>query len=162
MDSLPKPADVGAVLILLLLVTFGWSGCVRAEDKVARVGILAPITDDAARQRLYEPFRATLAQRGWVEGKNASYYYRAAKGVSMQFDDAVSELIQLKVDIIYADSAPATRAAYAATRTIPIVALDYTNDPVAVGYARSYAVPGSNLTGFFLDAPQFGSRRRSR
>jgi putative ABC transport system substrate-binding protein len=76
----------------------------------------------------------------------------------MQFDQAAAELVQLKVDVILADSAPATRAAYAATRTIPIVALDYTNDPVAAGYAQSYARPGHNLTGFFLDAPQFAAK----
>ena len=76
----------------------------------------------------------------------------------MQFDEAAAELVQLKVDLIYADSAPATRAAFAATRAIPIVALDYTNDPVVAGYAQSYASPGHNLTGFFLDAPEFAAK----
>src|SRR5262249_15856523 len=51
-----------------------------------------------------------------------------------------------------------TRAAYAATRTIPIVALDYTNDPVAAGYAESYGRPARNLTGLFLDAPGFAAK----
>ena len=55
-------------------------------------------------------------------------------------------------------SSIATRAAHAATRTIPIVGLDYTNDPVAAGYAEEYARPGRNLTGFFLDAPEFATK----
>jgi putative ABC transport system substrate-binding protein len=41
---------------------------------------------------------------------------------------------------------------------IPIVALDYTNDPVAAGYAESYGHPGKNLTGVFLDAPAFAGK----
>jgi hypothetical protein len=51
------------------------------------------------------------------------------------------------------NSAPATRAAFATPRTIPIVALDFTNDPVAEGYAKTYGQRGGNLTGVFLDAP---------
>jgi len=57
-----------------------------------------------------------------------------------------------------ADSAPALRAAYAATRTIPIVASDYTTDPIAEGYVASYARPGGNVTGVFLDAPEFAGK----
>jgi putative ABC transport system substrate-binding protein len=37
--------------------------------------------------------------------------------------------------------------------TIPIVANDLENDPVAMGYIASLARPGGNLTGQFLDAP---------
>jgi putative ABC transport system substrate-binding protein len=45
-----------------------------------------------------------------------------------------------------------------ATHTIPIVGLDFTNDPVAVGYADSYGRPRRNLTGIFLDAPEFAGK----
>jgi putative ABC transport system substrate-binding protein len=79
-------------------------------------------------------------------------------GDPSQLAEAAAELVRLKVDVIFADSAPATRAAYAATRTIPIVALDFTTDPVAEGYVESYGRPGGNLTGVFLDAPGFAGK----
>ena len=45
------------------------------------------------------------------------------------------------------------RAVRDATRTIPIVALDFESDPVEAGFARSFAQPGGNITGCFLDQP---------
>lgn len=60
--------------------------------------------------------------------------------------------------MIYALGAPTLRAAAAATSTIPIVGVDYTNDPVAAGYARSYSRPGGNVTGVFVDAPEFAAK----
>ena len=56
--------------------------------------------------------------------------------------EAAAELTRLKVDVIYADSAPSVRAAHAATSTIPIVANDFTTDPIAEGYVESYGRPG--------------------
>src|SRR5262249_18632025 len=98
------------------------------------------------------------AERGWVEGKNVALEYRSARGSPPQFGEPAAELVGLKVDVIYANNAPATRAAYAATRSIPIIGLDYTNDPVAAGYAESYSRPGRNFTGFCLGAPELASK----
>ncbi|NIO38767.1 MAG: ABC transporter substrate-binding protein, partial [Burkholderiales bacterium] len=81
--------------------------------------------------------------------------YRSVRGNPPQYDDSAAELVGLNVDVIVTDNAPATRAAFDATDKIPIVGLDFTNDPVAAGYVQSYARPGGNLTGFFLDAPTF-------
>jgi putative tryptophan/tyrosine transport system substrate-binding protein len=146
---------------IAFLIGLGWTGESWAQAKIARVGILATapsdVTDDVIAE-FYEPCRRMLAQEGWIEGKTIALEYRNARGNPPQFAEAVAELVKLRVDVIYADSAPATRAAYAATRTIPIVGLDFTNDPVAAGYAESYGRPGRNLTGFFLDAPEFASK----
>src|SRR5262249_60054437 len=46
-------------------------------------------------------------------------------------------------------------AARSATRTRPIVAIDFETDPVASGVAASLARPGGNITGVFLDFPDF-------
>ena len=128
---------------------------------MAHVGILATPpagTSKETMDKTYEPFRQALAERGWIEGKNVVLEYRSARGSPPQFGEPAAELVGIKVDVIYANSAPATRAAYAATRSIPIVGLDYTNDPVAVGFAETYSRPGRNLTGLFLDAPEFASK----
>ena len=49
-------------------------------------------------------------------------------------------------------------AAHRATRTIPIVALDLETDPVANGLAVALARPGGNVTGVFLDFPDFTTK----
>jgi putative ABC transport system substrate-binding protein len=49
-------------------------------------------------------------------------------------------------------------AAHLATRTIPIVALDLETDPIASGVATSLGRPGGNITGVFLDFPDFTAK----
>ena len=153
---------VAAVLLVAvaLLATLGWTGESWGQAKLPRIGILTffAFTDDPTLGLWFEPFRRTLADQGWVEGKNVSFEYRSAYGNPPQFAEAAAEIVALKVDVIWAPSAPMARAAYAATRTIPIVAQDFTTDPVAEGYIESYARPGGNVTGVFLDAPEFAGK----
>jgi putative tryptophan/tyrosine transport system substrate-binding protein len=155
-----RRAAAVVLLILPLLISFGWPGESWGQTKIPRVGIISfqqGLTGDQALQ-WYEPFRRTLRNQGWIEDQNLSFEYRIGPSDPSQFAEAAAGLVRLKVDVIFAASAPATRAAYAATHTIPIVALDFTNDPVAAGYAESYGRPGGNLTGIFLDAPEFAGK----
>jgi putative ABC transport system substrate-binding protein len=58
----------------------------------------------------------------------------------------VTELVQLKVDVLVVRSLAAIRAAKQATKTIPIVMVT-TQDPVVTGLIDSLARPGGNITG---------------
>ena len=145
------------MLAVAALTAGAWSGESWAQAKVPRVGML--IFDEATLQTTgILSFIAKLAERGWVPGKNVVLEYQFARGEGMRFNEGAEELVRLKVDVVMAFSAPAARAAFAATATIPIVIQDYTNDPVAAGYAESYSRPGKNLTGVFLDAPEFAGK----
>ena len=145
-----------AVLLLTaaLLTLPGWTGESRGQAKLPRVGIVANRIQDP----MFEVAERALASRGWIKGKTVTLEYRITGGDAVQIANATTELVRLNVDILYCWSAPALRAAYAATRTIPIVAMDFTTDPVAAGYAESYSHPGRNVTGVFLDAPEFASK----
>ena len=154
---------VAAVLLLAasLLTILGWTGEAWGQAKIARVGILtfSPITDDNTVWNAWmEVFRRSLADQGWIEGKNVSFEYGSTHGDPPQFAEAAAALVGLKVDVIWATSAPSLRAAYTATHTIPIVGWDFTTDPIAEGYVQSYARPGGNVTGVFLDAPEFAGK----
>jgi len=132
-----------------------------AQTKVLRVGILNPNDepDDEMRAWLYGMhFFQTLAEHGWVEGKNVMFEYRHVKDGPTPFAEPAAELVQLKVDVLYVAAAPSVRAVLAATQDIPIVAHDLVSDPVAEGFVRSYSHPGGHLTGVFLDAPDFASK----
>jgi putative ABC transport system substrate-binding protein len=142
------------------LTGLGWTTQSWAQANVQRVGVLSffAITEESSWSSRMELFRRDLADQGWIEDRNVSFEIRNARGDPPRFTEVAAELARLQVDVIWADSAPALRAAYAATRTIPIVAVDYTADPIAKGYVQRYARPGGNVTGVFLDAPEFAGK----
>ena len=109
------------LLTVTLLTSLGWTGGSWGQAKIARVGVLTFASGAAdAKPQSEEPLRRTLAAHGWIEGQNLALEFRKTKGDPSQFRDYAAELVQLKVDVLCADSAPAARAAFAATRTIPI------------------------------------------
>jgi putative ABC transport system substrate-binding protein len=96
---------------------------------------------------------------GYVEGQNLVFIERWAGGSEAQIQRDAAELVKLEVDAIVAGSSAGARAATAATKTIPIVAIDLESDPVAKGWASTIARPGGNITGCFLDLPQLPGKR---
>ncbi len=145
------------ILVAILLIACGSPSDGWGQETIPRIGKFLLGTDEA-EQQIWEPFDRTLRNQGWIEGKSVGFVYARVQGDTSGYPDAAAQLVRLNVDVIVANSAPAVRAAYAATRTIPIVAQDYTTDPVAEGYAESYGRPGKNLTGVFLDAPEFSGK----
>ena len=127
-----------------------------AQSKTAHVGYLA--LSEAEIQHVLPQMKQILAERGWIQGKNLVVEGRYASGEPPQYTDAAKELAALKLDFVFAAGAPALRAMFAATRDTPIVTTDFSSDPVASGYAESYSHPGKNVTGVFLDAPQFAGK----
>src|SRR5437879_11302771 len=53
---------------------------------------------------------------------------------------------------------PLFRRQPAPRRTFPVLAIDLESDPVASGFLRSLARPGGNVTGVFLDFPDFSAK----
>jgi putative ABC transport system substrate-binding protein len=102
---------------------------------------------------------ASLRQElGYIEGKNITIEIRSADGKSQALPGLASELVQRKVDVIFVTGPAPIWAAMAATRTIPIVALDQETEPVRAGWAQTLARPGGNLTGLFLDLPAIAGK----
>jgi putative ABC transport system substrate-binding protein len=95
---------------------------------------------------LFDAFRLGLSDLGYVEGKNILIESRYAEGRLDRMPGLVNELVQQKVDVIVAVNNVVIRAAKEATKTIPIVMISSV-DPVAAGYAKSFARPGGNITG---------------
>jgi putative ABC transport system substrate-binding protein len=100
-----------------------------------------------------EFLRAGLAKLGYVEGRTLLVESRIGDVSQIGL-----ELARRKVDVIFAASPQAVRAAWAATRTVPIVAYDLESDPIEAGYAESFATPTGNVTGVFLDQPELAGK----
>ena len=95
--------------------------------------------------------RKGLRDLGHVEGQNIVLEIRSAGGNPDALSGIAEELVRLNATVLCAFGPAAVRAAVAATRTIPIVALDLETDPVQAGWAQSLARPGGNITGLFLN-----------
>ncbi len=76
-----------------------------------------------------------------------------------QYPDVAARLVAAGVDVILAPTPHALEAATKATKTIPIVGVDFESDPVAKGWVATLARPGGNVTGFFLDIPEMSGKQ---
>ena len=105
-----------------------------------------------------EAFRDALHELGYVEGKNVQLEVRWGNGEFERLPALAAELVQLKVDVIGAETSPSVVAARHATPTIPIV-MPVSSDPVGDGLVASLAHPGGNITGLSMMAPELGEKR---
>ena len=103
-------------------------------------------------------FKEALGELGWVEGQNLAIEYRFGGDRYEQLTALAADLVRIKVDVIFAASAPAAQAAKAATSTIPIV-FHTLNDPVRAGLVASFARPGGNMTGNAGLGPELDRKR---
>jgi hypothetical protein len=107
--------------------------------ETARIGFLSP-GDRLSRGWQAELLREALRGHGWVEGKNLVIEYRFGEERYERLRALADDLVRLKVDLIFAASAPSAQAAKEATTTIPIV-FSTLNDPVRAGLVSSLAFP---------------------
>jgi putative ABC transport system substrate-binding protein len=130
----------------------------RAQpDRVRRVGVLMGISDDPEGQARVAVFRQALAALGWIEGRNVQFIYRWSAGDVVHARQFAKELLDLRSDVILANSTPIAVAVRDITRTIPTVFVQV-SDPVTAGVVQSLARPGGNLTGFTNFEPSIASK----
>ena len=126
-----------------------WPLAARAQqpDRVRRVGVLMGIADDPEGQTRISVFRQALRALGWIEGRNVQFIYRWSAGDVTQARPLAKELLDLRSDVILANSTPVAVAVRDVTHTTPTVFVQV-SDPVTVGVVQNLERPGGNLTGF--------------
>ena len=143
-----------------LLLSRPISSAQPAAAKIYRVGVLNPAAWDADSPG-WNDFVAEMTKRGYVEGRNLVFEKRFAD-LPDNFDlldKLAAELVELKVDVIYAArGTPSALAAKKATTTIPIVFYS-SSDPVGNGLVASLSRPGGNLTGSAILGGDTASKR---
>jgi len=119
------------------------SGDAQQAGKVYRIGLFHVGLDHDPPS--LASIREQLKTLGYVEGKNIRLDYRnqpneeAANATAKTF-------ARERVDLIVAFENQAVRAAQKATSELPVVFV-HVSDPVAAGFVKSFAYPGTNLTG---------------
>jgi putative ABC transport system substrate-binding protein len=112
---------------------------------VPRIGFLDPSPSPSSRERVQQ-LRNGLKAIGYQEGRHYVLEYRSAEGNFERLPALAAELVKLPVRVMVARNTPGTKAARAATGTIPIVMADV-GDPLALGFVGSLQRPGGNITG---------------
>ena len=149
-----------SVLALAALGALPIAAHAQQPRKLQVIGWLHPGTSGASTgpSFVFDAMRAGLRTSGYIEGQTIRIEERWAQGNPEALAGLAQQLVQQKVDVIAAISLPSIMAAKAATRDLPIVAVNLETDPVASGLIASLARPGGNLTGLFLNHAEMAAK----
>jgi putative ABC transport system substrate-binding protein len=136
------------VIIVLVGLTLAACGG-DDEEKSYTVGA---IMQNPTAGETWDAFKATLAEDGYVEGENITYFIEASGPLLAE------QVSPDKLDLIFAvggtfgasETNGLTQAKALAGGTIPIIVAPAAGDPIASGDAESLANPGKNVTGLLM------------
>ena len=119
-----------------------------AQRSIPIIGVLSPaVRPTKFSSSIYGAFSQGMRELGYVEGKDYSIEWRFANGDYARLPELANELVESKVNVIFATSAPSILAVHKATTSVPIVMGFYEDDPTEYGLAATLAHPGGNGTG---------------
>ena len=101
--------------------------------------------------------RQSLAEAGFVDGRNLTMEFRFAEGKYDRLTSMAVELVHNAVSLIVCIPTPAALAAKEATSTIPIVF--GVPETVKYGLVKSLAQPGGNATGVSFLLGELGAKQ---
>jgi putative ABC transport system substrate-binding protein len=123
----------------------------QTPGKTYRIALLS--TD--YRRLPDHPLLLELKQRGYVEGRNLVVDQRV--GSVDRLPELARALAEAHPDVILAAGLPAARAAHAAIRTIPIIAVS--SFPLEAALVDSLSRPGGNLSGVSIFTAELNPKR---
>ena len=129
----------------------------RAGEKKPVIGFVG-LTTATEWARYIQGFRGGLKDAGFAENRNVLVDYKWAEGQYERLPGILAEFVKRPVDVIVPVAPPATRAAKAATTTIPIVFF-MGSDPVALKIVNNLSRPEANITGATALANFLGPKR---
>jgi putative tryptophan/tyrosine transport system substrate-binding protein len=123
-------------------------GGAQSAERVRRIGILVgSIENTQAAQALLGPFRDSLSNRGWAEGRNLRIDLRVSGDDAGRVPADAGELATLAPDLIVAISGDATRALQQQTHAIPIVFIGAVDVEETGSIVKKTGRPEGNITG---------------
>src|SRR5438105_12682014 len=123
-----------------------WPRAGRAQQAASPVIGYLGLTTAQSNDYLLVPFRKSLSELGFEEGRNVTIDYRFAERDIARLPALAADLVARKVAVIFTDTTVSALAIKAATSSIPIV-FAIGSDPVRSGLVTSLNRPGGNVTG---------------
>lgn len=148
-----RRTSLGLFCGLLLTATFSVGA--QPPQKLPRIGWLG--MDSTMQATFIVAFKKGLSDLGYVDGKNIVIESRWAEGHFDGLPALAKELVAAHVDVIVTASPAGVRAAREASGTIPIVMLMH--EPVRLGFVKSLARPGGNITGIAFQDTDLSTKR---
>lgn len=127
-------------------------GLAQTRIDLPVVGLLVPpkLDTNTAKDRISD-IRKGLSEEGYVEGTNYSLVVRSSEGNPARVAEIAKELAALnpRVFVVSGSGIDVIRKSFPET---PLVFCSIAADPLAFGWAQSYAHPGGMLTGNVMNA----------
>lgn len=148
--------------MLALTASVGVPGCAAppatpqssVRPRLPKIGLLRGGRRPSAEGDLLDGLR----ELGYVDGKNIAIEERSADGRLEMLPEMAAELVRVPVELIVTTGWLSTRAARAATSTIPII-ITNSADPVESGFVADLVRPGGNVTGLTSTSPEQSGKR---
>ncbi len=121
-----------------------------------RIGWLSPASASTDGYEL-EALRDGLRKLNYVDGRSITIEARWGEGDASRLPSLARSLVTASVDVICTSGTPATQAAKAATKSIPII-FGRAAFPDQTGLVSNLTRPGGNLTGVTFIGPEYGKR----
>jgi putative tryptophan/tyrosine transport system substrate-binding protein len=137
-----------------------WPLAARAQqsDRTKRVGVLMGWDEsDPVAKNWLSKFTQGLSELGWTDGRNLRMDVRWEAESADRTQMLAKDLVDLRPDVILANTTLVTAAFQRETWTIPIVFVTV-SDPVGSGFVAGLSRPGENLTGFMLQDASIGGK----
>jgi ABC transporter substrate binding protein len=137
----------------------GWPLAARAQQagKIPKVGFLFSGTDAVAPARIAALIEG-LQAAGYRVPDQVELITRVTGADPSRVAPMAADLVERNVNVLVAGGPAAVHAVRSLTSTIPIVAIDLETDPLGSGMVKGLARPGGNITGLFLDFPDFSKK----
>ena len=134
--------------------SFAWPSLALAQRGATPplVAFMTPFTKEMAIEGTLD-LRAGLKQVGLVEGVDYTLALRFANGDLSRIPELTRELLALKPRVlVVAASLSALKTTREEAPDVPLVVTGLAADPIAMGFAKSYARPGGMITGNTMNA----------
>mgnify|MGYP003394288170 CR=1 FL=1 len=134
----------------LLAGAAAWPLGVRAQQtgRMPIVGYLSFASEASTRQAT-EALRDGMRVNGYIDGENLRLLSRYADGNAERLPHLARELAAAGSRMIVTSGTTSVKAVQSAVPALPIV-MAGSGDPVLMGFARSLARPGGNITGISI------------
>jgi putative tryptophan/tyrosine transport system substrate-binding protein len=133
-----------------------WPLAVQAQQRA--LPVVGLLRSSEIAESVIAAFRRGLSDSGYTDGKNVIVDIRVAEGTRDRLSELAADLVRRRVAAIVVNTTAAPFA-ISATKSIPIVFVIGSIDPVAVGFVPNLNHPGGNVTGVSFSNEGLVSKR---